>query len=458
MLEDTNMATATKEELQQRLANLESKIAPLQDVANAAAAKEKEAYAARDAAASQYQVNNKLTALIAAKKDAADDPTNSAKAAAVAQAQSDFKTAKDGYAPFVEAADAATKATIEARGPLVDAETEAGLVEEQIAKIESGEPAEAQAQADANAAQAEDPTSTIKTPEATNPSATDEETAAKNEDPNNTPDDDGRLQLPPGAEDEEDRSDSEDSDSGPRLLSDNGAGDENAESDSAARRGYLPSGAERSSGKAASAEWAGAKDLRAYLRVPRSYITGPAAGPSGILGEFGGILFPYTPTISYDSQAVYGSVNPVHSNYTQYFYKNSQIGNISVSGKFTVQNEKEGAIWLGMVHLLRSLTKMRFGSDADAGAPPPVCRLEAYGDFMLRNVPVVVQSFKFDLPDNVDYIEVGKTGVGNMYKTTLVPSISTISLSLNVMYSRREMQEFSVDNWLSGKLKGQGYL
>ena len=63
---------------------------------------------------------------------------------------------------------------------------------------------------------------------------------------------------------------------------------------------------------------------------------------SGALGE---LVFPYTPTISYDSQAVYGSVNPVHSNYTQYFYKNSQVGNISVTGKFTVQNEKEGALW-----------------------------------------------------------------------------------------------------------------
>lgn len=457
MLEDTNMATATKEELQQRLANLEAKIAPLQSAADAASAKEKEAYAARDAAGEKYQVSSKLSTLIAAKKAAADDPTNPEKAAAVAQAQSDFKAAKEGYAPYVDAADAATKETIAVRGPLVDAETEAGQVEEQIQTIEKGEPAAAQAEADKNAAQAADPTSTIKTPESTNPSATDEETDAKNADPNNTPDDD-TLRVPPGAEEDEDRSEDEDSDSGPKLLSDNGGGDEDAEADSTSRRGSLPAGAERSVGRVASAEWAGAKDLRAYLRVPRSYIIGPAAGPSGILGEFGGILFPYTPTISYDSQAVYGSVNPVHSNYTQYFYKNSQVGNISVTGKFTVQNEKEGAIWLGMIHLLRSLTKMRFGTDADAGAPPPVCRLEAYGDFMLRNVPVVVQSFKFDLPDNVDYIEVGKSGSGSMYKTTLVPSVSTISITLNVMYSRREMQEFSVDNWLSGKLKGQGYL
>ena len=97
---------------------------------------------------------------------------------------------------------------------------------------------------------------------------------------------------------------------------------------------------------------------------------------------------------------------------------------------------------------------MRFGDDSNAGAPPPVCRFDAYGDFMLSNVPVSVASFKTELPNNVDYISVKS---GN-FKTSLVPTISTINLSLNLMYSRKEIQEFSVDGWLSGSLKGRGYL
>jgi hypothetical protein len=216
----------------------------------------------------------------------------------------------------------------------------------------------------------------------------------------------------------------------------------------------IPPGADAKNQKSASAEWAGAKDLRVFLRVPTSYLIGPAAGPIGdaLLKDIGGILFPYTPQISYESAANYSAINPVHSNFTQNFYKNSSVGNISISGKFTVQNEKEGAIYCSIIHLLRSLTKMRQGADANAGAPPPVCRLEAFGDFMLRNVPVVITSFKFDLPDNVDYIQVP------MFKTTLVPTISTISLGLAIMYSRREIQDYSVDAWLNNKLKGQGYL
>lgn len=204
-----------------------------------------------------------------------------------------------------------------------------------------------------------------------------------------------------------------------------------------------------------SAAWAGAKDLRVFLRVPNSYLVGPPDDEIGypLLKDLGGIMFPYTPQITYESAAAYTAVNPVHSNYTQQFYKNSSVGNISISGKFTVQNQKEGAIYCAVINLLRSLTKMRWGArDNYAGSPPPVCRLDAFGDYMLSNVPVVVTSVKFELPDTVDYIQVPT------YKTTLVPTISTITLGLAIMYSRRETQDFDVNDFMTGKLKGQGYL
>jgi hypothetical protein len=204
-----------------------------------------------------------------------------------------------------------------------------------------------------------------------------------------------------------------------------------------------------------SAAWAGAKDLRVFLRVPNSYLVGPPEDEIGypLLKDLGGIMFPYTPQITYESAAAYTAVNPVHSNYTQQFYKNSSVGNITIAGKFTVQNQKEGAIYCAIINLLRSLTKMRWGvRDINAGAPPPVCRLDAFGDYMLSNVPVVVTSVKFELPDTVDYIQVPT------YKTTLVPTISSITLGLAIMYSRRETQDFNVNDFMTGQLKGQGYL
>ena len=316
--------------------------------------------------------------------------------------------------------------------------------------------AAATAKATAAEAKAAEPESTVKTPGATNDSQSDQATTNAYANPSLTPD--------PTTQTFDDGSSIQTFDDGSTLVTDSKGGysstnstdsDSGQESRSGNLRsifgGAISKGAEPSTSKGASAKWGGAKDLRAYLRVPGSYLS---SNYTSALKEFAGILFPYTPDISYDNQANYSAVNPTHSNYTQYFFKNSAVSAISVTGKFTVQNEKEAIIYLSVLHLLRSLTKMRFGDDSNAGAPPPVCRFDAYGDFMLSNVPVSVASFKTELPNSVDYISV-KSGD---FKTSLVPTISTINLSLNLMYSRKEIQEFSVDGWLSGSLKGRGYL
>lgn len=210
----------------------------------------------------------------------------------------------------------------------------------------------------------------------------------------------------------------------------------------------------------------GAKDFRVKLKVPAKYLT-----PSGYLTLWpivnnGGIVFPFTPTISQDFTANYSNLNPTHSNYTQYFYKNSQAGPISVAGKFAVQNDEDAYLWLSTTHILRALTKMKFGTDENAGAPPPVCRFFAYGAQQYYNVPVVVQSFKMELPEGVDYYatkinDEGGAVTGDAPTGTMVPTVSTISLSLLPMYSRQELLGIKhVDDYLNGapNLRRQGYL
>jgi hypothetical protein len=302
-------------------------------------------------------------------------------------------------------------------------------------------------------AAATDETVTLKDTEGTtNESQSDKTTAAAYDDPSQTP----------GVQTFDDGSTLQTFDDGSTLATDTDGESSSSESTDNSRLDNLTDsnsrsisfGAQTNSSAGATAQWAGTKDLRTVLRVPSSYLTGLAAGPQSILKNFGGILFPYTPSISYDNQATYTAISPTHSNYTQFFFKNSNVGPITVTGKFTVQNESEAEIWLSVQHLLRSLTKMRFGTDANAGAPPPVCRLDAYGDMMLSNVPVVVASFKIEYPDSVDYIAVKK----GQYASSLVPTISTLSLTLNLMYSRKEIRDFSVDQWLSGKLSNKGYL
>lgn len=204
--------------------------------------------------------------------------------------------------------------------------------------------------------------------------------------------------------------------------------------------------------------------LRAVLRVPEEYVpfdskqtySSDIKKPTDPLKPFGGIVFPYTPTISVENKAEYAQQSPLHSNFHQYFYKSSGVGPIQVSGKFTVQDENEGAMLLATIHMLRALTKMRFGADPFAGAPPPICRFSAYGDGMFDNIPVTVSSWRHELPDNVDYITV-KNWQG-VYGISAVPVLSTITIDLNVIYSRQEMLQYGIPAWLSGNLKGNGFI
>jgi hypothetical protein len=198
------------------------------------------------------------------------------------------------------------------------------------------------------------------------------------------------------------------------------------------------------------------KDFRVRLRVPAKYLE--PGGMTAPLISLGGIIFPYTPTISYEAKADYGASNPMHSNFAVNFYQRSSISAISITGKFSVQNTKDAEIYLATMHLLKALIRMRSGGanngDKDSGAPPPVCRLDGYGTMMLENAPVVITSYRAEFPDSVDYFTVSLTND----KKSSVPTLSTIAITCLPMYSREEMQKFSVTGYLNGSYKGKGFI
>ena len=197
-------------------------------------------------------------------------------------------------------------------------------------------------------------------------------------------------------------------------------------------------------------------DQRVRLRVPPKYlVAGTTGGPekNPVLVDLGGIIFPYTPSISYEVKADWSELKPLHSNFNVPFYQRSSVSPITVTGKFTVQNHNDANIYLSTVHLLRSLTKMRFGGaksgDTDSGAPPPICRLQAYGDEMLKNIPVAVTNFRIELPADVDYY--------SLDESISVPTISSLAITLLPVYSRQEMQNFSVTKYIN-RTYNEGYI
>jgi hypothetical protein len=223
-----------------------------------------------------------------------------------------------------------------------------------------------------------------------------------------------------------------------------------------------------------------AVDTRVKIEVPSDYFASPVMtgsdGTGGVgvpeLGGFGaiglgmmkGIIFPYTPSIQFEHKATYASQSPTHSNFTQYFYQHSSVSPIVISGKFSVENDNDAMFLLMTIHLLKSITKMRQGSDINAGAPPPVCTLSGYGNFMLDGIPVVITSFKHELPESVDYFTAYKNSdppVAVWFKNNSVPVVSSITVTCNPIYSRSQISKFSPKSWIDGEYnqagRSQGY-
>lgn len=129
------------------------------------------------------------------------------------------------------------------------------------------------------------------------------------------------------------------------------------------------------------------------------------------LKETGGMIWPYTPTISSNMEVDYQSMATVHANQDFHVYSKTPAVQLQVNGDFTVQNQKEGQYAMAAIHFLRTVTKMNFGeNDALAGTPPPVLLFSAYGPYVFHNLPVIVKGFQIEFPDSVDYVQVQVSG------------------------------------------------
>ena len=205
----------------------------------------------------------------------------------------------------------------------------------------------------------------------------------------------------------------------------------------------LPGGAELPTlGAATATVGRGPQDWRVKLSLPSTMKSSPIIKP---LLETNGLVFPYTPQIMMQHSASYQSITPVHSNYPYFAYQNSQVNSITIMGDFLIENALEGQYWIGAMHYLRSVTKMAYGESSNQGNPPPVVKLNGYGDYVFNNIPVILTEFTCELGPQTDYMEVP---VGS--KSSWVPVRSNITVAAQPLYSRRATTKFSLDKFIQG--------
>jgi hypothetical protein len=195
----------------------------------------------------------------------------------------------------------------------------------------------------------------------------------------------------------------------------------------------------------------------------------PILYPLGSLTGTSGVVFPYTPSVAITHTARYGNTPLTHSNYNSYFYEGSEVSAITIQADFTVQNVPEGQYLMAVIQFFRACTKMFWGNEALAGSPPPMVYLDGYGADYLPHVPCVVTSFTHTMPPDVDYLQIpigvpinqlpiGLLGsMGTMGNAVRMPTTSSVSLSLQPVYSRNNIaRNFTLEKFASGALIQNG--
>ena len=83
----------------------------------------------------------------------------------------------------------------------------------------------------------------------------------------------------------------------------------------------------------------------------------------------------------------------------------------------------------------------------------------------MNNVPCTVQNFNYSLENGVDYIRVpirnsfnGTQNTQSAEEYSWVPTLSTMSVTLQPTYSRVKAAQFSLDKFVNGDLKNEGFL
>ena len=197
----------------------------------------------------------------------------------------------------------------------------------------------------------------------------------------------------------------------------------------------------------------------------------------GPLAETGGIVFPITPSVIIQHTANYSQLATTHANYPYYAYQNSEPANMTIVGEFPVQNQSDAAQWVATIHFLRAVTKMFFGgNDGNRGNPPPILKFNGYGNHVFKNIPVIVTNWTCELRADVDYIATSQgPGVkldvqnairqtstvrfdynSNTIPETWAPTLSTITVQIQPVYSRDTVKNFSMSDFVAGKLNNFG--
>ena len=170
-----------------------------------------------------------------------------------------------------------------------------------------------------------------------------------------------------------------------------------------------------------------------------------------------GVIFPFTPTIMFSHAAQYGTYDVTGSNYQQNYYQNTSNPTISVTAMFSSNTMEEARYTAAAIQFFKASTKSEFGvrAGASAGTPPPILKFNAYGQANAKNIPVVLRSFNYTLPEDTDYVTFNW-----LSDEISIPSLILVQIELVPQLPPKTVKDnFNLSNYASGSnLNGGGFL
>ena len=225
----------------------------------------------------------------------------------------------------------------------------------------------------------------------------------------------------------------------------------------------------------------GSNDTRVRIRAGRTSTSiASVLGPNdptknllSIMYETGGLLFPYTPNMTFSQSVNWDPLAMVQTNWDLNTYQRTPSVNVSLNGIFTAQNQREGEYLMAVLHFLRVVTKSYYGTgegagdtgdaagdkaaissaQSKAGIPPPVLYLDGYGTLLFRSMPVVIKAFNYTFDENTD----SKLFKSRSGLSARLPAKLMLSIELGAqMNPNRARSEFDLDKFRTGELLKSG--
>lgn len=152
-----------------------------------------------------------------------------------------------------------------------------------------------------------------------------------------------------------------------------------------------------------------------------------------VKGPGGKVVFEASAPLTESRSATYEGYNITHLPTTLWAYKNTSGRKWGISGKLVSRTPDEAQANASYLDLVRKWILPEFGR---TGGTPPILKVYGYRHSNVDGRPVILESYNWSFPDDVDYIWQGGQAM---------PVIGLLSIELSEAYSAEEIT--AIDPW-----------